>query len=221
MMTRKTVVGMALAVLTTGAVLAGCSNTSSGHDMNNMNSGSSTTAPSGQQGAHNQADVAFAQAMIPHHVQAVDMAKLVAGRTSNPKVIDLAGRIQKAQDPEIAQMNGWLKTWGAAQTATGMPGMTSGHSMPGMGGSMPSTTGGAPMTGMMSAQDMAKLQAAKGTEFDTMWLQMMIQHHQGAIDMAKTELSQGAGPDAKTLAQQIIDGQQAEITEMKGLLGQS
>jgi uncharacterized protein (DUF305 family) len=86
---------------------------------------------------------------------------------------------------------------------------------------MPSTTGSAPMTGMMSAQDMAKLQAAKGAEFDTMWLQMMIQHHQGAIDMAKTELSQGASTDAKALAQKIIDGQQAEITEMKGLLGQN
>jgi uncharacterized protein (DUF305 family) len=220
-MTRKTLAGMALAVLTAGAVLAGCS--SGGHDMGNMGSGGSTTSsPSGQQGAHNQADVAFAQEMTPHHVQAVDMAKLVAGRTSNPKVIDLAGRIQKEQDPEIAQMNGWLKTWGAPQTATGMPGMTSGHSMPGMGGgSMPSTTGSAPMTGMMSAQDMAKLQAAKGAEFDTMWLQMMIQHHQGAIEMAKTELSQGASTDAKALAQKIIDGQQAEITEMKGLLGQS
>jgi uncharacterized protein (DUF305 family) len=213
---------MALAVLTTGAVVAGCSSSTSGHDMNNMGSGSATTsAPSAPQGAHNQADIAFAQAMTPHHVQAVDMAKLVAGRTSNAKVIDLAGRIQKAQDPEIAQMTGWLKTWGAAQSATGMPGMTSGHSMPGMGSSMPSTTGSAPMTGMMSAQDMAKLQAAKGAEFDTMWLQMMIQHHQGAIDMAKTELSQGASTDAKALAQKIIDGQQAEITEMKGLLGQN
>ena len=219
-MTSKTLVGMALAVLTTGAVLAGCSSTG-GHDMGNMGSGSSTTtAPSGQQGAHNQADIAFAQEMTPHHVQAVDMAKLVAGRTSNPKVIDLAGRIQKEQDPEIAQMTGWLKTWGAAQAATGMPGMTSGHAMPGMGSSMPSMTGSAPMPGMMSAQDMAKLQTAKGTEFDTMWLQMMIQHHQGAIDMAKTELSQGNSMDAKALAQKIIDGQQAEITEMKGLLGQ-
>jgi uncharacterized protein (DUF305 family) len=149
----------------------------------------------------------------------------VAGRTSNAKVIDLAGRIQKAQDPEIQQMTGWLKTWGAAAPATtgmsDMPGMTSGQSMPGMssGSPMPSGTASAPMTGIMSAQDMATLQAAKGSQFDTMWLQMMTQHHQGAIDMAKTELNQGASTDAKTLAQKIIDGQQAEITEMKGLLG--
>lgn len=221
-MTRKTLVGTALAVLTLGAVLSGCSS-NSGHDMGSMPT-STNASPAGQQGDHNQADVAFAQAMIPHHSQALDMAKLVAGRTTNAKVVDLAGRIQKAQDPEIQLMTGWLKTWGTAPATTGMsdmPGMTSGHSMPGMGGSaMPSSTG-APMTGMMSAADMAKLQAATGAEFDTMWLQMMIQHHQGAIDMAKTELNQGSSADAKALAQKIIDGQQAEITEMKGLLGQS
>jgi uncharacterized protein (DUF305 family) len=212
---------MALAVLTAGAVLAGCSGNTSNHDMTGMGS-STTSAPSNQQGGHNQADVAFAQAMIPHHAQALDMAGLVAGRTTNAKVIDLAGRIQKAQDPEIQLMTGWLKTWGAAApTSTamsGMPGMTSGHSMPGMSDT-PAPS--APMTGMMSAPDMANLQAAKGSQFDTMWLQMMIQHHQGAIDMAKTELTQGASTDAKALAQKIIDGQQAEITEMKGLLGQS
>jgi len=220
--TRKTLVGMALAVLTSSVVLAGCSSTSS-QDMSSMSS-STTTTPSAQQGGHNQADVAFAQQMIPHHSQALDMAKLVAGHTTNTKVIDLAGRIQKAQDPEIQQMTGWLTTWGAAPATTGMgamPTATSGQPMPGMGGSMTSTTASAPMTGMMSAEDMTKLGQAKGAAFDRMWLQMMTQHHQGAIDMAKTELSQGASSDAKALAQKIIDGQQAEITEMTGLLGQS
>ena len=202
-MTRKPLVRTALAALTLGVVLAGCSG---GRDMSTM-SDSPSAAPAGQPSAHNQADLAFAQAMIPHHSQALDMAKLVAGRTTNAKVIDLAGRIQKAQDPEIQLMTGWLTAWGT----TGMPGMTTSTSMPGMGGT------GAPMT----ADDMAKLQTAKGTEFDTMWLQLMTQHHQGAIDMAKTELTQGSSTDAKSLAQKIIDGQQAEITEMKGLLGQS
>lgn len=208
-MTRKALVGTALAVLTLGVVLAGCSG---GHDMTSMSS-SPSAAPAGQAGAHNQADIAFAQGMIPHHSQALDMAKLVADRTTNAKVTDLAGRIQKAQDPEIQLMTGWLTTWGAA--SAGMPGMTNGASMPGMDGT------GAPMTGMMTADDMAKLKAAKGAEFDTMWLQMMTQHHEGAIEMAKTELTQGNSTDAKSLAQKIIDGQQAEITEMKGLLGQS
>jgi uncharacterized protein (DUF305 family) len=215
--TRKILAGTALAVLTVGTVLAGCSNDSGGHDMNTMPA-STTAAPAGQPGAHNQADIAFAQGMIPHHAQAVDMATLVAGHTTNPKVADLAGRIQKAQAPEIQQMTGWLTTWGAAP-AVGMP---SGHSMPGMSsaGPMPTPGTGAPMGGMMSADDMSRLRAALGADFDRMWLQMMTQHHQGAIDMSTTELNQGSNAEAKALAQKIIDGQRAEITEMKGLLGQ-
>ncbi|EOD66863.1 DUF305 domain-containing protein, partial [Amycolatopsis vancoresmycina] len=113
-----------------------------------------------------------------------------------PKVIDLASRIEKAQDPEIRQMQGWLTTWGAGM----------GH------GSMP---------GMMSGADTQKLGQAKGAEFDKMWLGMMIEHHQGAVEMAKTELTKGSNADAKALARKIIDAQQAEITEMQGLLSQS
>jgi uncharacterized protein (DUF305 family) len=94
-------------------------------------------------------------------------------------------------------------------------------SMPGMStGSMPGMDGGA-MPGMMSADDMKQLEQAKGAEFDKMWLDMMIKHHQGAIDMAKTELGKGASTDAKGLAQKIIDAQQAEITEMQGQLSKS
>lgn len=207
---KKNLARTTLAVLTLGVTLAGCGSTG-GHDMNSMSS--SAAAPGAPQAGHNQADVAFAQAMIPHHAQALDMAKLVVGHTTNAKVVDLAGRIQKAQDPEIQQMTGWLTTWGTAPTTTGD------HSMPGMGGSAMSGTSGAPMTGMGDA-DMSELQAATGAEFDRRWLRMMTQHHQGAIDMAKTELSQGGSSEAKALAQKIIEGQQAEITEMKSLLSQ-
>jgi uncharacterized protein (DUF305 family) len=77
---------------------------------------------------------------------------------------------------------------------------------------------GEAMPGAMSGADMAELEKAKGNAFDRMWLDMMIKHHEGAIEMARTELSQGVNSDAKSLAQQIIDGQQAEITEMRGLL---
>src|SRR5690348_16694882 len=128
-MTRKTLVGTALAVLTVGAVLAGCSNNSSGggHDMTSMSSSPGSTSASAA-GDHNQADVSFAQQMIPHHGQALEMAKLVPTRTGNAKVVDLAARIQKAQDPEIQQMTAWLTAWGAPPTSTGMdmPGMSSG-----------------------------------------------------------------------------------------------
>jgi len=137
------------------------------------------------------------------------MAKLVPSRSTNPKVLDLASRIEKAQDPEIQQMQGWLTAWGAG--TSGMPGMTH-ESMPGMDGSMP---------GMMSGDEMKQLEAAKGAEFDKLWLGMMIKHHQGAVDMAKTELAKGGSGEAKALAQKIIDAQQAEITEMQGMLTQS
>ena len=205
-MTRKNLVGTALAVLTTGLVLAGCGNSdtgSGGHDMASMtgttNATSAAAAPSAER---NDADITFAQEMIPHHAGAIEMAKLAEGRTSNPEVLDLASRIEKAQDPEIKAMTDWLKAWGAEAPSTSMPGMD--H------GSMP-------MPGM-SAEDMEMLKQAKDAGFDKMFLEMMIKHHQGAIDMSNTELQQGSNADAKKLAQQIIDSQQAEITEMEGLL---
>ncbi|WP_410609494.1 DUF305 domain-containing protein [Amycolatopsis sp. lyj-109] len=187
-------------VLVSAALLGACGSTD---PMPGMNSGS--PAPSSAQAAagHNAGDVTFAQQMIPHHSQALDMAKLVPSRSTNPKVLDLASRIEKAQGPEIKQLQGWLTSWGAASTAPSMPGMD--HDM----------------AGMMSGDDMKQLEAAKGIEFDKMWLGMMIKHHQGAIDMAKSELAEGGNADAKALARKIIDAQQAEITEMQGLLTQS
>ncbi|WP_033288536.1 DUF305 domain-containing protein [Amycolatopsis jejuensis] len=168
-------------------------------------SGMQMGAPSAQQSAgHNNDDIAFAQQMIPHHKQALDMAKMVSSRSTDPKVAGLATRIDQAQDPEIQQMQGWLSRWGAT---TGM----GDHHLPGMDPSMP---------GMMSDADMAKLDRLKGAEFDKAWLDLMIKHHQGAVEMAKTELAKGSNADAKALAQKIIDGQQAEITEMQGLLSQ-
>src|SRR5262249_13839101 len=153
------------------------------------------------QGANNADDIAFAQGMIPHHAQAVEMAKLVPSRSTDKKVLDLAARIQQAQDPEIKQLTDMLTKWGSAPS--GMD-----HSMPGM------DMGGA---GMMTAEEMRQLTQAKGPKFDRMWTDMMIKHHEGAIDMAKTELTKGTSADAKAMAQKIIDAQQAEITEMRGM----
>ena len=118
-------------------------------------------------------------------------------------------------------MSGWLRAWGVAvpdTTDAGMSGM-SGMSQSNMPGT--DHSGASSMPGMMSSDQMQQLSQAHGAAFDNMFLQMMIEHHQGAIEMAKTELAEGANPDAKTLAQKIIDSQQAEITEMKGMLGQS
>ena len=155
--------------------------------------------------AHNDADIVFVQGMIPHHSQAVDMAKQAQTQAGSEPVETLAARIEQAQGPEIAQMRGFLAAWGAPENTGGaMPGMN--HSQ--MGG----------MSGMMTDAQMQQLGQARGAAFDQMFLQMMIEHHTGAIEMARTELATGQNPEAKNLAQTIINAQQAEITEMRGLL---
>ncbi|NUT50660.1 MAG: DUF305 domain-containing protein, partial [Saccharothrix sp.] len=150
---KKSLIGIAAAAL---VLVAGCSGN---NDMAGMNH--SSTAPAatsnGQAAGNNADDVTFAQGMVPHHQQALDMAKLVPSRSTNTKVLDLAKRVEAAQDPEIKKMNEWLKAWGAP---TSMSGMDHG-SMPGM-------------SGMMSAADMKMLEQAKGAAFDKMWLEMMI-----------------------------------------------
>ncbi|MFC8042812.1 DUF305 domain-containing protein [Nocardia sp. NPDC057353] len=216
-MTTRTVLCAAAAAVVSIAVLAGCSDSgdSGGHDGHNMSASTaaSASAPSSSAatpaGARNEADVAFAQEMIPHHRQAVQMAALVPSRSTNPAVVDLAARIQAAQDPEIATMSGWLRAWGESVPAATEQG---GH------GGMDHGGGGAAMPGMMSAEQMAAMEAASGAEFDRLWLTGMIAHHQGAVEMARTELAEGSNPEAKALAQKIIDDQQAEIGQMQGLL---
>ncbi|MBH0781882.1 DUF305 domain-containing protein [Nocardia bovistercoris] len=220
MITVKTTAAATLAVLATAAVLTGCSDDSSGQDTSSMTTGaaatSSSVSPSGSAvaGAHNDADVRFAQEMIPHHSQAVEMAQMVPGRSTDQQLVDLAARIQQAQGPEIATMTGWLRAWGVAVSTTStpaMPGMDHGsRPMPGMDQSA--------MPGMMTSRQMAQLQGAGGAEFDRMWLTMMIEHHRGAIEMARTEVAQGSNADAKALAQKIADDQQAEITQMQAML---
>lgn len=195
---RTTLIRACIAVAATAVLAAGCAS----NDIGPATPGGGLSTPL-QQATHNEHDVTFAQQMIPHHQQALDMAKLVPSRAASAKVKDLASRIEKAQDPEIQQMHGWLSRWGAEPPTSLMPGMNHG------GGSMP---------GMMTEQEMGQLGQAKAVEFDRLWLEMMIKHHQGAIEMAKTELATGTSSDAKKLAQQIIDAQQAEITEMQGLL---
>ncbi len=173
----------------------------------------SPSSPTSGTQQHNSADVMFNQMMIPHHQQAVEMAGLVESRTQNPAVRQLATAIAGAQQPEIDQMTARLKSWGVPLTTSDDSGHE-GHSMPGH-----SMSGGS-MSGMMSEQQMAAMTAASGAQFDTLWLQGMIAHHEGAVEMANTELAQGIDPGSRELATQIKNSQQAEITQMKNLLGQ-
>ncbi|NGO43823.1 DUF305 domain-containing protein [Streptomyces ureilyticus] len=189
-------------------VLAACGG--GGHDMGSMDSDSSPSASaSAKAGNNNDADVSFATDMIQHHRQAVEMADLAADRASSQEVKDLATKIEGAQDPEIKTMSGWLTSWGEGVPAD-MSGME-GHNM----GDMSS------MPGMMSSEDMDKLEKASGAEFDKMFLEMMIKHHEGAVEMAETQKADGKYGPAVKLADDVITAQTAEIEQMNKMLGKS
>ena len=156
------------------------------------------------------ADIAFAQLMIPHHQQAIQMADLAASNASSPEVKALAAQIKAAQDPEITMMGQWLGNWGAPSM---MPSASASDStMGGMG------MGGMTVAGMMSAADMTNLAKATGATFDAMWLQMMITHHQGAISMAQQVAGTTTNAQVKALAEAITAGQTAEIATMQQML---
>lgn len=184
------------------ALLTACGGDTAGsaHGHGGTSATPAATAGTGTQGGFNQADAAFAQQMIPHHRQAVEMAELAESRAAAPQIKELAREIKAAQDPEITTMRGWLSAWGAAEAPA-----HAGHA-------------GHGAAGMMSDEDMAELKAARGREFDRLFAEMMIEHHAGAIEMAQTQVAQGSDPEAQNLAQAIIDTQQREIDQMKRLL---
>lgn len=167
----------------------------------------SSTVSIPESASFNATDVAFAQGMIPHHAQAIDMADMVDGRTTNPDVVALASEIRAAQGPEIQTMTNWLNSWGQPIPSTDGHG---GHDMSGMESMM--------MSGMMSKADMDRLMKSEGRAFDRMWMEMMILHHEGAVEMARSELATGKDAAVKRLAQAIIDSQTAEIATMSSLL---
>jgi uncharacterized protein (DUF305 family) len=204
-MRTQTITSVLAAAAIAGGLIAGCS--SNAGPATAPPPAASTTTGTGQQ-QHNQADITFFQNMIPHHAQAIAMAQLAPSRAASPQVKDLASRIEAEQNPEIQQMSDLLKSWGAPVPATteGMPGM---QHEPGQ------------MPGMMTNTQMQQLSSSSGAAFDRMFLQMMISHHQGAVNMAQTELAQGINPTARQLAQQIITAQQAEIQQMQTLLQQT
>ena len=148
---------------------------------------------------HNAADIAFAQGMIPHHQQAIDMSNQVLERGEAPSVKDLAQRIKGDQSEEIDLMRGWLAEWGEEE-------VDHGSDDPSMD------------MGTMPQEDMEALAQTSGRDLDKMFLEMMIPHHEGAIAMAETELADGEFADALALAERIVDAQKAEISEIQGLL---
>ncbi|MFJ8134850.1 DUF305 domain-containing protein [Streptomyces sp. NPDC096013] len=190
-------------VLAVTAAVAALTLTACGGDGGSSKAGAGSTASSG---GHNAADVSFSQEMIQHHRQAVEMAGLAAGHASSAQVKSLASKIKGAQAPEIRTMSGWLNSWGEQ-----VP-----EDMSGMGHDMSSST-----PGMMSAADMGKLEKASGAAFDTLFLTMMVDHHKGAVAMARSEKADGAYDPAVRLATDVITTQSAEIKQMGTLLGKN
>ncbi|MFF8289554.1 DUF305 domain-containing protein [Streptomyces sp. NPDC016309] len=201
------------AVAACALLLAGCGGTGAGTSPGHTGHGdgpaaaSASASASAERGGHNAADVAFARGMVPHHRQAVDMAGMAASRASAQEVRDLAAAIRKAQDPEIRTLSGWLASWGEPVPAADASGHA-GHSGHGDGAA-----------GMMTPQQMDRLARSSGKAFDTAFLELMVEHHRGAVAMARTERAQGSHPPAKALAGEIIASQSAEITEMNRLRG--
>jgi uncharacterized protein (DUF305 family) len=165
------------------------------------------------------ADVTFATAMVPHHAQAIMMARMAPAHGASAHVRELAQQINAEQIPEIVQMQDLLAQWGrpAASTASmAPPGGRAG--MGGMAGMDGTDAALALAQGMMTDQQMQALTTSSGPTFDKLFLQLMITHHDGAVAMAKTELSDGQNTDAEVLAQNISDSQLAQITLMQQLL---
>ena len=140
-------------------------------------------------------DIMFAQMMIPHHQQAIDMSSLAVSRALSPEVKALALKISAEQGPEIEQMRSWLK---AANAATEM-----GHQMS--------------MDGMLSDAELERLTNASGEEFDQLFILGMIAHHEGAIEMAQMVVD-SKNPEARELGTTVIKIQSLEIAELKALL---
>jgi uncharacterized protein (DUF305 family) len=183
-------------------VLAGCGSESA----NTADSAGSASSD------HNDADVTFSQDMIPHHQQALVMADVAIEGAETQEVQDLAERIKAAQEPEIEEMTGWLESWG--EDVPDLAAM--GHMMMGHGDGDDDND----MPGMMDADQMQQMSAmmGDGLAFDRMWVLMMIEHHEGAIEMAQDQQANGQSEDAIALAESIEESQTAEIDEMKQML---
>ena len=176
-------------------------------------SGCSGSDPETTGAGFNDADVDFASDMIQHHAQALEMVDLTMGRELDPEVAELTEEIRAAQAPEIEQMADWLEDWDQPVPETSRDHANAHAEDHGDGGAMDTD-----MPGMMSAEDMESLESAPDGEFQDMWLQMMVEHHEGAVEMAEQQVDAGENADAVALAEEIISAQESEISTMQELL---
>ena len=179
-------------------------------------------AGAGAQSEGDPVDIGFAQDMSVHHRQAVLMAGMARDRSTDPVIQSLAFDIETSQLEQVGRMQGWLSLWNAAPLPTGrymtwmpdtsMPGMThsSGHG----------TEGLATMPGMASPADLEQLRAASGAQFDVLFLQLMLRHHQGGVPMATYAAEHAETAQLRNLAEKIVISQGAESRYMADLITQ-
>ncbi|WP_340683775.1 DUF305 domain-containing protein [Amycolatopsis coloradensis] len=166
-------------------------------------------------------EVGFAQDMSVHHLQAVTMAGWARDHTTDPAIKTLAFDIERTQTGQVGRMKGWLGLWGQPEQTTGayMTWMTepmSGHG--GHGGGDMKPPNGAPMPGMATSAELAKLRSLTGKEMDVFFLQLMLRHHEGGTAMAQYGHDHTSIADVKSLTRSMLVSQGAEITLMKGML---
>jgi uncharacterized protein (DUF305 family) len=182
-------------------VLAACGSSPARRDTTMMSGAAAVATASAQsKPAFDDADVMFAQMMIPHHEQALEMSAIVLAKDGvDPEVAELAEQIAAAQGPEIDQLEAWLDEWG-------VPRMPGDHDMG--------------MNGMLTDAELDELEAADGASGSDLFLEQMIEHHEGAIDMAEAHQESGEHEGALELSAAIIETQAGEIERMRELLAE-
>ena len=186
---------VAVALVAATTALTACASTAS--------TTASTPASMSAADSHNDVDVEFATQMIPHHQQALDMVAMTEGRDLSPEFAELTQAMKAAQTDEIGLMASWLDSWGVDPATAESDHMAMMHD---------------DSMGMMTEDDLAALRDSAPAGFESMWLTMMIQHHEGAITMAQDQLANGMDADARALATGIVSAQQDEIAQMKAMI---
>lgn len=168
---------------------------------------------------HNDADVDFASDMIQHHAQALSMVDLTLDRDLDPEAQQLAEHIRAAQGPEVETLADWLTNWGEEVPETMRDHTNAGHDSDDLSGDMDGMDNSdSDLPGMISADDLQALEDAPDSAFQAMWLDMMIEHHEGAVEMAKTETEHGQFKPAVDLANTIVTSQTEQADTMQRLL---
>ncbi|MGH4007925.1 MAG: DUF305 domain-containing protein [Pseudonocardiaceae bacterium] len=166
-------------------------------------------------------DIGFAQDMSVHHRQAVLMAGLARDRSADPTIRSLAIDIEATQLEQVGRMQGWLSLWDAAPLPTGryMTWMND-TSMPGMAHGSGDMSGVAVMPGMASPAELERLRASDGVQFDVLFLQLMLRHHQGGVPMATYTAQHAETAQVRNLADKIVISQGAESEYLAQLIAQ-